>query len=341
MDGDTPDGDSEHLAKKRELELEKLRAEVALAKSQVTFLGNFSRLMWPMITSAVTVGVSLAALIVSLVTSNKQARLQYEQDDEKLFAANLEIAMNDALGSTRRVTSISTLSSFWGNEKHEKVLAETLSALLAAPGDKVIGMAAADVIGLAITEPLDEQGKARRAALLYGSTNTWEVGTVIRQHKFLIGGDSLPCESPRNGDDDPVEATREAIRKNWEFLRRAHLRGTDLTGIRLYGADLTGAYLVEAKLDRADLRGAMIDGADFTDSCVRGTNVRDVRGTPMRPVNFRSWALDQGAVEMTEAQFETWRRNGFAQPTDWASWRAAGFPIRGDGSPDATNFNEH
>ena len=53
----------------------KLRAEVALAKSQVTFLGNFSRLMWPVITSAVTVGVSLAALIVSLVTSSRQARL--------------------------------------------------------------------------------------------------------------------------------------------------------------------------------------------------------------------------------------------------------------------------
>ena len=88
-DDNTSDAGDEFLAAKRALELEKLRAEVALAKSQVTFLGNFSRLMWPVITSAVTVGVSLAALIVSLVTSSRQARLQYAQDDQKLLAGNL------------------------------------------------------------------------------------------------------------------------------------------------------------------------------------------------------------------------------------------------------------
>ena len=47
------DSDADHLIQRQALELEKLRAEVALARSQVTFLGQFSRLMWPMITSAV------------------------------------------------------------------------------------------------------------------------------------------------------------------------------------------------------------------------------------------------------------------------------------------------
>jgi hypothetical protein len=329
----------EFLAAKRALELEKLRAEVALAKSQVTFLGNFSRLMWPVITSAVTVGVSLAALIVSLVTSSRQARLQYAQDEQKLFAGNLEIATNDALGATRRVTSIWTLSSFWADGKHDGVLAETLSALLSVGDDKgtAIGLAAADVIGLAITAPMDEQLKARRAALLYGSTQTWEVGTVVRQQKFLLGSDSRPCELPRDNGDIRVEATREAVRKNWEYLRHAHFRGIDLTGSRLYQADLTGAYLQDAKLDKADLRGATIEGADFTGSCVRGTNVKDVSGTPAAPENFRSWALQHGAVEMTEPQFDAWRQAGFSQPADWASWRGAGFPITKDGAPAVTN----
>jgi hypothetical protein len=322
-----------HSAAKRELELEKLRAEVALAKSQVTSLGNFSRLMWPVIVSAVTVGVSLAALIVSLVTSSRQARLQYEQDDQKLFAGNLETATNDALGATRRIASIWTLSSFWNDGKHDALLAETLSALLGAVDDKSIGMAAADVIGVAITTSTDQETKKRRAALLYGRTDTWEVGTVIRQQKFLVGSDARPCDATNDNEDNRVQATREAIRKNWEYLRGAHLRGTDLMTARLSGADLTGAYVVDAKLDKADLRKAIVEKADFTGSCVRGTNVKDLIGTPRAPANFGSWALEHGAVQMDEFQFEMWRRSGFRQPNDWARWRNEGFPVANDGTP--------
>jgi pentapeptide repeat protein len=129
------------------------------------------------------------------------------------------------------------------------------------------------------------------------------------------------------------QATREAIRKNWEYLRHAHLRGTDLTGIRLYQADLSAAYQVEAKLNAADLRGALIDEVDFTDSCLHGANIKDVRGTPAKPAAFRAWALDRGAVEMTEQQFDAWRQKGFVEPANWAAWRAAGFPINADGAP--------
>jgi hypothetical protein len=267
------DSDADHLIQRQALELEKLRAEVALARSQVTFLGQFSRLLWPMITSAVTVGVSLAALIVSLVTSNRQARLQYEQDDQKLFAANLDTATNDTLGTTRRLTSIWTLSSFWHDDKHEQLLAETLSALLTSPGYKTIGLAAADAIGLAITDAMDEATKSRRAALLYGTTGTWNVGTVIRQQKFLMGSDTHPCSSEDN-DDYRVEATRQAIRRNWEYLRNTHFWAADLTGARLYLADLSGAFLRDAKLNRADLRGASVEAADLTDTCVSGANIQ-------------------------------------------------------------------
>lgn len=337
MDDKGADSDAEYLAAKRALELEKLRAEVALSKSQVTFLGNFARLLWPVITSAVTVGVSLAALIVSLVTSSRQARLQYAQDDQKLLVGYLETATNNALAPTRRVASIWTLSHFWDNKGHEKLLAETLSSLLGAADDKSIGMAAAEVIGLAITESTDNITKARRATLLYGNRDRWQVGTVIRQHWFLIDSDSRPCESLLDNDDLRVQATREAIRKNWEYLRGAHLKRTDLTGVRLYESDLTDAFLVEAKLDKADLRGATVTGASFTDSCVRGANVKDLDGTPRAPPNFKAWALDHGAVEMTEPQFETWRQNGFKRPpdADWAAWRTAGFPVGNDGTPVA------
>jgi Pentapeptide repeats (8 copies) len=222
---------------------------------------------------ALELDVSLAALIVSLVTSNRQARLQYEQDDQKLFAANLDTATNDTLGTTRRLTSIWTLSSFWHDDKHEQLLAETLSALLTSPGYKTIGLAAADAIGLAITDAMDEATKSRRAALLYGTTGTWNVGTVIRQQKFLMGSDTHPCSSEDN-DDYRVEATRQAIRRNWEYLRNTHFWAADLTGARLYLADLSGAFLRDAKLNRADLRGASVEAADLTDTCVSGANIQ-------------------------------------------------------------------
>jgi uncharacterized protein YjbI with pentapeptide repeats len=43
-----------------------------------------------------------------------------------------------------------------------------------------------------------------------------------------------------------LDATKEAARKNWEYLREGKLTNTDLEGAWLHGADLHGALLQNA-----------------------------------------------------------------------------------------------
>ena len=114
---------------------------------------------------------------------------------------------------------------------------------------------------------------------------------------------------------------KESKAKAAEYLRRADLRGADLSDADLRGADLRGADLRGADLRRADLRGADLSDADLRGADLRGADLRgadlsdaDLRGSDLRRANLRGADLrranlsgSQGlldAINYMEAHFE-------------------------------------
>jgi hypothetical protein len=178
-------------------------------------------------------------------------------------------------------------------------------------------MNAAEVVGTAISgipgSPLDwsraDRERAQRLAeVLYGNARTGAGGVISRVH-----GDVLTRLQSRDGDiealSQQLEATKEAIRKNWKWLKNSYLHGHDLSATKLYEADLTGADLGEAVLRKTNLCKANLYEADlykiqdWGKADLRLANIKGVRRAPTSPFDFRKFALDHGAVER--------------EPTEW------------------------
>jgi uncharacterized protein YjbI with pentapeptide repeats len=141
------------------------------------------------------------------------------------------------------------------------------------------------------------------------------LGLVTEQNKLLWNNSkSSDDKNATNVCRTGLDATREAIRKNWEYLREVNLGDTHLERIQLYLADLHGASLIRATLNDANFRCANLQGADFTDSNwkdrnvnmdLKYANVRDVK-----PDEFKEWATTKGEAtdKMDEAGWADWIR---------------------------------
>jgi hypothetical protein len=108
---------------------------------------------------------------------------------------------------------------------------------------------------------------------------------------------------------DTKRAAEDAVRKGTS-LRRADLRGKDLTGAILYRADLREANLQGAKMARANLAAASMQDADLTDAWLEEADFRDanLRRTIFRRANLRRadmrWAILEGA-ELEDTDLES------------------------------------
>jgi hypothetical protein len=321
-------------AKELELRVEKLSVEIRLLRQDVGPRGRFARLMWPVLASAATVTISLGALIISLWTAVDQRERERTQAVAQFVATNLGNATDSDARESRRVSAIWALSSMWPNQEHRPALANAL-ATLSADGDAMVRAAAADVIGLAIVEKQSQPERAELARVLYGSTRDWAVGAVVRQNRLLAN------MGPSSERDQKLASTREAIRKNWEYLEDVDLGKTDLRRIQLYEARLArssfaGSNLDEANLRGADLTGAWMEGVSLDGAILEFANVRAANGSLKSHEAFHDWALTHGrAVDMDSDSFDRWKGNGFRTPgrAAWEKWRKQRFPVDKKGVP--------
>jgi hypothetical protein len=284
---------------------EKLSLEVDLLRHQ---LGPYSRLsatFWPVLSGLITITISVLTIYVS-------HQWEASVDRRATFERYLNWATDDK-SSDKQVAGIMSLGQSWG-QGHDDVIAATLSSLLAAqnPG---VRLSAADAIGLAITKICDDttqipQESRDRIRLLYG-THSGEIGLVLREQSVLRSVNDLPSmpdpditgNSSRALAGHGVKSTIQAIRKNWECLAGANLRGADLSGAELYEARLQGADLREANLNGANLFHANLEGIICNDQNsklfdIAGIRNANIKGVVNAPPKFREWALSQGAVEM-------------------------------------------
>jgi uncharacterized protein YjbI with pentapeptide repeats len=159
------------------------------------------------------------------------------------------------------------------------------------------------VIGNAIDQETSAAESERLRKLLYGDSLSGASGAVTRYQKDLT---ALKLVLPPNAVnlqsvDLSLQATREAIRLNWENLEFGMFAEHDLTGIDLYKAKAHGAYFGKAILVAANLCGADLSQANFEQANLsyadlyqadisstyrwktanlEGANIRDVKNAP-------------------------------------------------------------
>jgi hypothetical protein len=333
----TPDDDPART--KLDLETRKLRVELAVAETQLGRLGTFNRLVWPTLSTSLTVIISLSAFLFSLYSNYQLRQAQRSQDAQRVFSEKIAAATATDKGPASQIGAIWVLNSFWRGTTYDQELVEALSPLLLS-NDAPVRAAAAEVLGNAIQKrpsgapPYDAGASwdhsvwVRRTRLLYGYAPEGELGAVMRTQFLVAEGGKAGCTgAPTRAPllEQQLASIGEAVRKNWEDLESSNLAAMDLRGIKLYESHLEHASLMRTNLREADLRGAFLTGASFWDACLDSANIKDVDGTPSAPPHFREWALGQGAVEMDDSAFADWREKRFPKPADWNTWSRAGF----------------
>jgi hypothetical protein len=229
------------------------------------------------------------------------------------FNQTVQAATDKNQSIERRITAVIALGRFWNRPTYEKELGRDLSVLVAARGseDRPLRCMAASVIGEAISGfaqmhgGADEGRSKRISQLLYGSRTNWSIGFVTKSNYDLRIGQSSILAS--NDCLSELDATREAIRKNWEYLRGVNLNDTDLRNIQLYSADLEGASLMRTEVKDANFECANLQGTTFEQSNwtaikkINSANVRDAI-----PMEFRKWAISREAKDMGELEWASW-----------------------------------
>jgi hypothetical protein len=316
-------------------ERQKLHLEIKQLRDQTGPLGVFSANVWPMIATAITLAISLYALLLSLRTQRAQFELQQKQFMQEQSAKHkealskaIELATDPNGKPDRRIAGIWQLNDFWGAPEDQVLVANVLAAELTLGDEyRFARCAAAEVIGDAEgteankNEP-GERVAARMTRMLYGH-NSGDIGLVVRQHLLLratqfgptdsSGYSTKPDPEASNSCTTALDATREAIRGNWGYLRDVNLNGTDLSRIQLYEADMAGAIFQYAYLRNANFRCANLSNADFTHANWYNADFHFANVTGSTPDEFVKYAVNHGGafVGMTDEQWLKWRKNGF------------------------------
>lgn len=263
-------------------------------------------------------------------SSNYKRRKISKNKPDKIkqsLAKAIELATDPQGKPDRRIAGIWQLSDFWTTRDDEVLIANVLAAELTLSDDyRLARCAAADVIGNAygadaIEGHPDQPHAARVSGILYGN-RSGDVGLVIRQHLLLratqfgptdrSGYSTRPDPKASNSCVTALDATREAIRGNWGYLRNINLNGTDLSRIQLYEADLANASFQHAYLRNANFRCANLSGTDFTNANWEGADFHFADVTGAFPSKFVAYAKNNGAfVDMADDQWLKWREKGF------------------------------
>ncbi|MFN7922035.1 MAG: pentapeptide repeat-containing protein [Bryobacteraceae bacterium] len=309
--------------RKLRAEVDKLEAENRKLASENSGWGKFARSLWPVATGVLTALVGF----IGLTYQSQQTAYR----DREVFLKLLEVAARGE-SAEARIGAISALAQYW-HGPFRTTVAEILSATLMTEAVKTgqadaesVRRAAAFAIGEAICDkpspvsPWCVSPSSRDAAIireiLYGNSWTGRNGSVTRIQRNLAGQKQGASRDAAQVIELKLQATREAIRHNWENLQYGMFAEHDLEGIELYrgelyraffgkanlqGANLCRANLTEANIEGADLRGANLSGADLSRlswndaTKLQGVNLCGVRNADPR---FLAKASDQGAVTL-------------------------------------------
>ena len=234
----------------------------------------------------------------------------------------LAAATDNSNSVDRRIAGIWQLAGFWSNIDDEQMVASTLSAelLLSSDDYRFARCAAAEAIGDGIKfegewsfQGADEERAKRISKLLYGGSDG-TFGLVTTANVFLSAAAKKMNEAqgPAEQCVTALDASKEAIRKNWEYLRNANLHLTNLDQTALYAADLAGSVLSGAELEGANLRCANLIATDFSNaryakSDFKLANVRNLIPPPVRDDLKNHF----GAIDISDEEWQQWRLNRF------------------------------
>jgi hypothetical protein len=273
---------------------------------------TFVKIFWPIFAST-------AAGIFALVSWHSN-NLQQRYDS---LNKSIDSATAEGTSPVRRIAGVWQMNQFWDDERFENTMAATLTGALigtgAAQNDGLYRCAAAEVIGNAIvgTESYSTGSESVRsqriARILYGD-RSGQLGLVTELNRELRSvvpkQDAKTCE--RSTDVSALDATREAIRKNWEYLRAVNLNSTDLTGSPLYGADLDSALIRAADLHSTNFRCANLHGVDLLGSNLNDADFYLANVSDLIPASVREDLVkNRMAILLAPGQWESWRLNNF------------------------------
>jgi hypothetical protein len=123
----------------------------------------------------------------------------------------------------------------------------------------------------------------------------------------MSGGEGAP-----NGCQTALDATKEAIRKTWVYLRDTNLNETDLSLIQLYAADLSGALIYHADIRDANFRCANLADTKFDRAKNPETAHFEYANVhALSPIDLKQFALAKGAMDINDRDWQMWRDHGF------------------------------
>jgi hypothetical protein len=233
------DGKTTEDADKVDLEKQKLRLEISELGSKTDTVGRLSAKYWAVIAALLTFYIGFV-----------QNHMNQKNNEHQLVNSAVQAA-TDIENSQRQIAGIWALDEFLKEdyEAYETTITSTLAADL-LDNDKRVHCEAAEVLGEAITGPdgfYGRQAEARSKRLarsLYGDAKDGSVGIVTRLNSVLRAeaekraekaepvADEISAETysppPVRFCETPLDATKEAIRRNWEYLRSVNLDRTEL-----------------------------------------------------------------------------------------------------------------
>lgn len=208
-------------------EIAKLEGEKQKLISENSRLGKFTRVALPIVSGVIAAFGGL----IGITYQSQQTKAR----DQEIFLKLLELATKGD-NEESRIAGIGGLVQYWQGP-FQTTVAQTLAATLMAEGPKVgqpLRMAAANAIGEAICEkpsavspwcvPFQAESAATIREILYGNGKTGRNGTITRIQKYLVEerktalASKPPDQKTLDSIEPKLQATREAIRQNWENL---------------------------------------------------------------------------------------------------------------------------
>jgi len=259
--------------RKTALEVAKLATE-AEGKRKEGWLEKRAPILTPI---AAFTGIILSiGTILSLIWNAAESRSEAEQ---KYFSDLVQSASKKENGPGQRIAGILLLGQYWGNERYDAVLANTLSGMLANEEDEGVLDACAEAIGDAYTHKSDINRQRIRRILFGTAKPEVFVGALLRSERIVIAANKA---SPSPNDKLyklRIHYFGEAVRLNWKDLEDVYFFQADLSGVQLYKAHLKGSILRGANLSgpgttlySADLEGAELSEANLSNVDAHGAN---------------------------------------------------------------------
>lgn len=291
----------------------KVLLEIKKLQQDTSWQTRATAALWPIVAALFTGYVSFASYYSQ--KSEKHAELLNQA------FVNATETKDGSASEARRIAGIWQLNEFWQlhDEQDETVIPSFLVEELSLKGDdnQNVRCAAVAVVGNLLSDKYIKavgQKRFEQVRMLLFGDKEGAIGQLVSMNVRLRlqTQESRPVnECDKSLSVTPLDATREAIRMNWNYLRRANLQGTDLNGVRFYQSDLAYASLKHANLKGASFYCANLLGVNLEESDLSGA---DLSYANVNGVTFpREYKISNvPTLNMSDSEWREWSKEGFA-----------------------------